>query len=510
MSRRAAAGLLLIMIAGAAWASDRHSRLWGVSGEKWSPSSRLPDFSHAGYGRGERSIPEFPIRANVKNFGAVGDGVTDDTNAFLDALKAANAGTILIPAGRYVVSQQLKINRGGVVLRGEGRDKTVLIFSKSLADLLGANASWSWSGGLINFEGYDSGQSIAAVTSAAKRGDTTIELSSTAGLNVGQAVRLQMINVDGTLGKRLYADQIEASKDLKGLKLVDFPAKITAIQENRVTLDRPLRIDVALAWQPTLLTDEPTVEDVGIEDLTLQFPEMPYPGHHNEPGFNAVNFEGITNGWARRLRIVNADSGILLRNGTRFCTVDDVDFEAGRKRERTGYGGKGEPTTIVVTGHHGLLALGMAQDNLFTNFHFGVRYIHDLCVSAYSTGNVFSHGSGVDLSIDHHRRGPYENLFTDIDAGQGNRLWEAGGDLTDGPPGGARETYWSVRSMRPQDFPPWAVQMNVIGMSSYRAAALAETGNWWEAIAPNSLEPKDLYSAQIAAAQKKTHASPRP
>ena len=33
-----------------------YSRLWGERGERWSADSRLPDFSYAGYRRGERQL----------------------------------------------------------------------------------------------------------------------------------------------------------------------------------------------------------------------------------------------------------------------------------------------------------------------------------------------------------------------------------------------------------------------------------------------------------------------
>src|SRR5215203_1094542 len=48
-----------------------------------------------------------PETINLRNFGAVGDGVTDDGPAFqkaLDALAAAGGGTLFIPAGKYVVA----------------------------------------------------------------------------------------------------------------------------------------------------------------------------------------------------------------------------------------------------------------------------------------------------------------------------------------------------------------------------------------------------------------------
>ncbi|MCG9972885.1 glycoside hydrolase family 28 protein [Christiangramia crocea] len=52
------------------------------------------------------TVPEFPERTfNVSDFGAVADGVTDNTEAFKKAINACNAqggGKVLVPAGKYV------------------------------------------------------------------------------------------------------------------------------------------------------------------------------------------------------------------------------------------------------------------------------------------------------------------------------------------------------------------------------------------------------------------------
>ena len=46
---------------------------------------------------------------NVKDFGALGDGTTDDTAAFQRALQKAGGKTVLIPPGRYVITDILEI-----------------------------------------------------------------------------------------------------------------------------------------------------------------------------------------------------------------------------------------------------------------------------------------------------------------------------------------------------------------------------------------------------------------
>jgi hypothetical protein len=491
---------LFVMVYGVAHAEN--SRLWGLSGEAWTSYSRLPDFSQAGYRSGQAPIPNFPIQVNVKDEGAVGDGATDDTQAFLKAIAQADHGAVYIPAGRYVITQQLKIDRSNIVLRGAGRTKTVLYFPKSLTEAVGPGktwapgGSWSWSGGFLFFSGHDAGKLLTPITTPAKRGDDTIFVLSTATLHVGQEVRLVLTDDKGTLGNYLYAGQGLAPSEAVGTKPVDFPVTIQAIKKNQVIFNRPLRVDIRLAWHPVLYASQPTTRDVGIEDLAIEFPETLYNGHHKEAGYNAINFEGVTDGWIRSIRITNADSGILFRRGTTHCTATDILLDAGPKRARRGYGAPGEATDVEVYGHHALVVLGLAQDNVFCDFKIEVRFIHDITVSAYSAGNVFTRGSGVDISIDHHRRAPYENLFTEIDAGQGARLWEYGGDREDGPPAGVRETFWNIRTDRPQQLPPWAIQMNVIGMTTLSTTTLSDVGNWFEAIPPDKLIPQNLFQDQ--------------
>ena len=50
----------------------------------WPPQGRLADFSFAGYRRGEEPLSTVPPGVSVKQFGAQGDGQSDDTQAFLD------------------------------------------------------------------------------------------------------------------------------------------------------------------------------------------------------------------------------------------------------------------------------------------------------------------------------------------------------------------------------------------------------------------------------------------
>jgi hypothetical protein len=64
--------------------------------------------------------------ANVINYGAIGDGVTDDTQAFIDALADTDYNGIEIPSGTYLITSMINITRdNSKILSNGGIIKTV-------------------------------------------------------------------------------------------------------------------------------------------------------------------------------------------------------------------------------------------------------------------------------------------------------------------------------------------------------------------------------------------------
>ncbi len=477
-------------------AAPQISRLWGVNGERWEPGGRLPDFSYAGYHRGERPLPEPTPDVSVKDFGAVGDGQTDDTAAFQRAVREAGGKVIAVPPGRYRITDIIDLRSTGTVLQGASPRKTTIYVPKPLEKIhsnMGATTSgrptsnYSWSGGIIWAKGRWDGRTLAKVTQPAKRGESVLVVDRINAFEVNAEVRL-VLRDDETrsLAFHLYAGDPGDISNLKGVteewiarvKYVDSEARVVAF-------DRPLRTDVLLQWQPVLYAAHSTAEEIGIENLAIEFPVTPYRGHFTELGYNALALSGVRNGWVRNIEIRHADSGIFVSGAN--CTVTGAVWISARQRDR----GRNS------TGHHGIVLGG--TDHLLQNFVFRTKFIHDITMTRGSTGNVVTGGRGEDLTFDHHKYANHANLFSNIDAGLGTNIFMSGGGAKLGRHCGAWTTWWNVRTERPIHFPAgWAPDLiHIVGVRSDDRSITDATGRWFEVIPPDRLHPPDLYSAQL-------------
>ena len=487
-------GLCVVLLCGIGNGhAEVYSKLWGASGESWSTTSRLPDFSRGVYHNGEKPIPNVAVVASVKDFGAKGDGASDETESFRKAIAVAGRGAILIPAGRYIILGTLDIRKRGVVLLREGMDRTTLYMPKSLQALLPAESftalgvpklKYSFSGAFVEVRGENTGSEIGSILTPASRGDVTLVCENSDRVSEGDWVQLTQM-LDAEFGRHLHAGLDAGDDTLSRPRSIRWVVCVTGVEGNRIILDRPLRLDVRPEWRAKLSHYRPTVEEVGIEDMTFEFAGDKKKKHLQEEGFNAIQFRNVANSWVRRVRIVDADLGVNV-GGSRFIQAEDLLFV---ESKRSG-----------TTGHHAIWATGNAQECLFQRFRIDTRYIHDLTVEGFAHGNVFREGTGRAINLDHHRNGPFENLFTNLDVGDVSRLWNSSGRGDRGPHSAARTTVWNIRfsegeikaARRPKTMWP---ELNVIGVVGYPLDDIPE-GHWVESPSGGVL-PVDLYQAQL-------------
>jgi hypothetical protein len=418
-------------------------------------------------------------RWSVVDYGTVGDGDTDDTEAIQRAITAAGesleaneTGALWFPAGTYRITDKIRLEHSGVVLRGAGRDDTVLAFDVSLTDLYGATESWSYSGGLISLEG-DTGGELTVLAADAARGDLTIAVADSTSLVSGQFIILSQDDETGTLSSHLHNDQTSGGDcDWQQPYKYWWVVQIAEVTEGQVTLVQPLRMDARLEWGAVLKEITP-LEEVGIEHLSVVFPETKYAGHLLEPGYNGITtVYGVANSWVRDVRFDYVDNAILADPYTKWMTFEDIVI-----------GGRG--------GHHGF-NINHTSDCLISDVAFETDFVHALTVDHKANGNVFRRVTATAyIELDHHRDAPFENLFTNIPNAVS---FVNGGSSCAGPPSGARETFWNLAG--PLIPPYWgATQANVVGELTGEEA-FTENAEWYEHV--EDLWPRDLYEAQRA------------
>lgn len=125
---------------------------------------------------------------SVKDFGAVGDGVTDDTSAIKSAILSGAGKTVHFPSGRYKILEELTIPNNTQIV-GSGSSNTILDWSKKSTYSSGAYNS------LIQWEKGTLSNSVSVPVNVLER-DTKIDLGAGAGnYSSGDIIRISSDDV---------------------------------------------------------------------------------------------------------------------------------------------------------------------------------------------------------------------------------------------------------------------------------------------------------------------------
>jgi hypothetical protein len=302
---------------------------------------------------------------------------------------------------------------------------------------------------------------------------------------------------DNSLGCHIYADagclNPERQQWFAG-NIVDWAVQVENIEGNKVTLVRPLRLDVRTHWSPEMWSFDPSVQDSGIENLTIQFSGEPYAGHNKEQGHYALLIRDAYNCWIRDITIVDADRAVEVTGGSN--TISGVTL---------GTRGRSPMLTdgVRATGHYGLSAGGtLAQDNLFVDSKLETVFVHNLSIAAFANGNVFSRITSQLPHFDHHGGAPYENLFTEITLTRGaNNLFKSGGNRQD-EPNGTRTTVWNLfyqERLTTEKSEKELPGLNLVGIDGLASMKPEQSSpNWWvESWEGVNTKPRNLYEAQL-------------
>jgi hypothetical protein len=282
----------------------------------------VPDFSFAGYEGGGVAIP------NVAGPVVAVSPVAGDNRARIQAALDAAAsqprgaggfrGVVVLAPGTYEVSGTLFLRASGVVLRGAGQSPTgtVLVATKPAQHELI----------VVEKQGLglreEAGTRVAITTPSVAVGARSFEVASAAGFAPGDEVVVVRTPNQAWINALGMGSQGWTPSSYE----LDHVRRVVAIAGNRVTVDAPLVDAMVQAWGGGALARAVApgeLDHCGVEDLRL---ESRFSGPEDEAhGWNAVTFNGVRDGWVRRMTsLAFGYAAVELTGGSRFNTVEEV------------------------------------------------------------------------------------------------------------------------------------------------------------------------------------------
>jgi hypothetical protein len=330
---------------------------------------KLPDFSYAGYHAGEQQLPRpaAPL-FNVRDYGAAGNGSTNDTSTIRTALDAAdewidqNSGrhaVIYLPAGIYRITEPIML-KSYMILRGAGAEDTFIFIdsnntrSKSL--IVGHAAEFGDRFDAPSAHDLISGSGLH-VKGDIESGSSQIQLETATTTNLEVDDLIVIANeVTDELRKEYHHGMVtypgRDNKFWEGNAAIRFARRIKEITGDLITLDHPISHFINERDNPIVrdVTDY-FGQEIGLEDLSIGYrtpsatEELSWNQRlsfyvnnpdNNSPLYNinksnAVEFGNVINGWIRNVRSYShANDGFHIHSRgirlyySKWITIQDV------------------------------------------------------------------------------------------------------------------------------------------------------------------------------------------
>ncbi len=367
---------------------------------------RLPDFSYAGYQRGEQQIPHVSVSAVLEPVsGCNSEQINRAIRRLSRRRKDENGfrGAILLSQGMYEITDEINIYSSGIVLRGEGPDKTFLYVNstrfarKSAVKAVGPQSS-DWSN-------YPRGERAIPMVADADDQATSVVVESRHRLSVGddiiirQRSSVEFSKAHGGDGRRLWP----ASNDNVAPK---FARTITAVAGDTIYFDEPIRYPLKTKYGAFVFKAE-FLTNVGIENLAIGFVEgLDTKNGGTTHRATAIMFSDVKDGWIRGVHSFKRDDNSVHLQSYGFAfracksiTVEDCIL---RDPQNKNVGGNGYLYNPVMS--DGILFKNCEAHNGRHNFTFVYP----------SSGNVVTGCYSTNSRSDLHQYLASENLFDNM------------------------------------------------------------------------------------------------
>ena len=321
MKQRLFLSILTVFMTIAVWAAP-----------KPKPVLYVPmDYSTCGYRASEQPIPD------VKNVVYV-DKAEDLQRAidYVSAMKPEKRGAILIAEGTYYLDEPLRIRESGIVLRGMGKGKTLLVkrgFDRGAAIYVEGKGKAEKPYFAVdkqrNIHQVDDGL-VAITDQIVKAGATSFTVKSVKDLKVGSRIRILRPSTWDWICS-LKMEDFGGGLDYTGWKPTDmdllWERTITAINGHLLTVDAPITCTMtADQGGGYVINDynEGEITEIGIENLSMESAKNDWNPKDEDHCWDAIFMENVRDCWVRRVDFKYfAGSAVNLQKHTSRITVED-------------------------------------------------------------------------------------------------------------------------------------------------------------------------------------------
>ena len=320
-----------------------------------SVAQELPmDYSYCGYHRSEQPIPSAKVVTYVQPTGGDDAALLQNAIDWVSQQKPDKQtglrGAVLLSEGTFSLSEPLRIRTSGVVLRGSGRDKTILV--KKGYDR-GALIYIEGTHDVVTKETFDindtkAGSLTVCVQGSSLTKDQSMALQS-ATLNPGTRISIYRPSTQEWI-ESLNCQSFGGGKRMgywawhPGDIDVRWNRQILAVKGNELTLDAPITSSIESRWggaKAVFYEQKGLINECGIENLSLESDYNHAKPLDEDHCWDGVYLADAEDCWVRMVNFRHfAGSAVVIQKSAGQITVEDCQSlepisEIGGFRRRT-------------------------------------------------------------------------------------------------------------------------------------------------------------------------------
>jgi hypothetical protein len=444
---------------------------------------RIPDYSYAGYMASEKTIPMAPVKVLVP---VKPGNATLRIQAALDYVATLPAdadgirGAVLLDKGVYSVNGSLKINASGVILRGSGAGNNGTV-------LLAAGTDRETFIKIIGKNNRRKEAEIKIADAYVPVNAFTFHIANAANLKAGDMLVVRRPSTAAwinKLGTQTFGGGLGALAWRPGDEDIYWDRKITAVDDNTITVDAPLTtaLDTTYGGGTIAKYDWPgRISQTGVENLTLRSSYDAANPKDEAHRWMAITMENVSDSWVRQINFEHfAGSAVYIQETANRVTIEDCKSLAPISE----IGGYRRNTFLTMGGQ--TLFQRLYSEKGYHDFGTGnctpgpTAFVQCMSSQSYSfSGGLDSWASGVlfDITNIDGQSLSYKNREQD---GQGAG-WNAANSL-----------FWNCTAARVDNYNPPTAHNWAFGTW----AQFAGDGYWEES--NSTINPRSFFYAQLA------------